>query len=88
MEERKLRDILQRKSWKFETAGPDGLVTLFGVNIFAQHWQSTGESVDVLDPLYHQKHWARIYKTRIGGHTYEFAAAEFSNCMWGFYLWK
>ena len=48
--------IFKSKSWQFEVHGQDGYVILFGKNIFDYKWESTGKSVTVKDPLYHQDH--------------------------------
>ena len=37
---------------KFETAGPDGLCRLFGVNIFQCDWRDCRETATVRDPHY------------------------------------
>ena len=41
-----------------------------------------------LDPIYHQNHIFEVWQVEIDGQVYRFAAGEFSNCMWGFYLEK
>ena len=61
-------------TWKFETSGFDGQCTLFGVNIFQYRWRDCRETAAVIDPHY--------------GTEKVFAAGEFSNCVWGFYLEK
>ena len=73
-------------AWKFETVGPDGQCKLFGVNIFDYDWQPTGRRVKVQDPLYHQDHTFEVWQVEINGQIRRFAAGEFSNCVWGFYL--
>ncbi len=80
--------IWKRKTWKFEIAGYEGNTTLFGVNIFDYKWQDTYKSVKVRDPLYGQVHKFYIYTVNINGQKQEFAAGEFSNGIWGFYLLK
>lgn len=42
----------------------------------------------VRDPLYGQEYKFPIYTVIINGQEQEFAAGEFSNCVWGFYLLK
>ena len=73
-------------AWKYETVGPDGQCKLFGVNIFDYDWQPTGRRVKVQDPLYHQDHTFEVWQVEIDGQIRRFAAGEFSNCVWGFYL--
>ena len=76
------------KTWQHEITGFDGHTDLFGVNIFKYNWKDIGESVAVLDPLYGEEHVFRIYTVVVDGQEHEFAAGEFSNCVWGFYLLK
>ena len=76
------------KVWQYEIAGADGNTTLFGVNIFKYNWISTGEKVEVVDPLYGQQHYFPVYKVYIRKKEYKFAAGEFSNCIYGFYIQK
>ena len=74
--------------WKYETFGPDGQCKLFGVNIFDYDWKITGKRVKVQDPVYHQEHTFEVWQVEINGQIHRFAAGEFSNCVWGFYLEK
>ena len=80
--------IQKTKTWQHETTGFDGNTILFGVNIFDYEWKSTNKSVKVCDPLYGQEYKFPIYTVIINGQEREFAAGEFSNCVWGFYLLK
>ena len=75
-------------AWEYETFGPDGQCKLFGVNIFDYDWQTTGKRVKVKDPIYHQDHTFEVWQVEIDGQIHRFAAGEFSNCVWGFYLEK
>ena len=75
-----------RKAWKHEITGPDGNCMLFGVNIFDCEWSDTGEKVMVTDPQYHHMYSFSVYTVDINGSVKRFAAGEFSNCVWGFYL--
>ena len=59
---------------------------LFGVNIFDYGWKPTGRMAEVRDPLHGDRFCFSIYEVEIGKIRYEFAAGEFSNCIWGFYL--
>lgn len=79
---------MKEKTWQFEESGIDGMVELFGVNIFEQKWVRTGEYADVEDPNYLIPKRFNIYITNIDGKEYTFAAGEFSNCVWGFYTLK
>ena len=74
-----------KTEWRHVVTGVEGNVTLFDVNIFEYQWKSTGEKIEVLDPLYKQPHIMWVYRVLIGEEEHEFAAGEFSNCVWGFY---
>ena len=76
----------EEKIWRYETHGVDGNVTLFGVNIFDYEWNGTGRRVTVRDPHYGQEYTFSVYTVTIDGQTHEFAAGEFSMCIWGFYV--
>jgi len=73
--------------WKFIKTGSEGNCTLFGENIFDLKWTSTGQKIEVADPNYDdQKHILVIYSVEIGAEKKEFAAGEFSNGVYGFYV--
>ena len=75
-------------AWEYETFGPDGQCKLFGVNIFDYVWQNHRQAGKVQDPIYHQDHTFEVWQVEIDGQLHSFAAGEFSNCVWGFYLGK
>lgn len=79
---------MKEKTWQHELTGFEGNAILFGVNIFDYEWKSTNQSVRVRDPLYGQEFKFSVYKIVINEQEYEFAAGEFSNCVWGFYIQK
>jgi len=72
--------------WKFKKAGFDGDCKLFGVNIFDYEWESTGQQIEVLDPLYKEPKPMTVYTANIGNKQVTFAAGEFSNGVYGFYV--
>ncbi len=74
------------KIWRFKGSCIGGKFNLFGVNIFNYDWESTGKQVIVTDPHHHLNHTFRTYTVNINGKTKEFAAGEFSNNVWGFYI--
>lgn len=80
------KSAYKKKTWQHEITGFDGDTILFGVNIFHCEWISTGERIEVTDPLYGQKYRFPVYKVFINEKEYQFAAGEFSNCVWGFYI--
>ncbi len=78
----------KESTWQHEATGEDGHTILFGVNIFDYQWINTHRKTTVLDPLYQQQHNFPVYVVEINGIQYEFAAGEFSNCVWGFYTYR
>ena len=72
--------------WKFVKSGIEGDCELFGVNIFDYRWEPTNKKIKVLDPIYNQMHEMNIYNVNIGGKVLTFAAGEFSNCVYVFYV--
>lgn len=78
----------KEKSWQHEITGIDGNTILFDVNIFDYEWKSTNKFVKVRDPLYGQEYRFPIYTVMIKEEEHKFAAGEFSNCVWGFYVLK
>lgn len=78
----------KQKTWQCEKVGFDGNTILFGVNIFDYQWYETDQKAEVRDPLYGQEYRFPVYTVNIKGKHYEFAAGEFSNCVWGFFLLK
>ena len=55
-------------------------------NVWDYQWQLTGKIVEVKDPEYNRIFKADIYNIILNDGIIEFAAVEFSNCVWGFYL--
>lgn len=80
--------ILKSKTWQFAAAGQEHEIVLFGKYIFDYRWNNTHKSVTVKDPLYNQDHRFGIYEVEIDGEIHKFAAGEFSNGIWGFYIYK
>ena len=78
--------LLGRKRWRHVLTGLDGDCTLFGVQIFDYDWHETGETARVRDPRYHQRQKFSVYTVEIDGIVRRFAAGEFSNMVWGFYI--
>lgn len=77
-----------KKKWKHEITGADGNCMLFGVNIFDLEWHSTDETAKISDPQYQQEYTFDVYTVDVAGKHKRFAAGEFSNGIWGFYLEK
>ncbi len=76
------------KSWQYKISGIDGNVELFGVNIFNYKWENTNEKVSICDPHYGKNYRFNIYKVVLDSKEYMFAAGEFSNGVWGFYIYE
>ena len=72
--------------WTFEIAGLDRDCQLFGVNIFKVPWRDCGETAAVIDPHHGVKKQFHVYEVIIEGQVHRFAAGEFSNGVFGFYL--
>ena len=77
---------MAERVWRLLTTGVDGRVELFGGNIFEAEWRPAGETAVVLDPLYGQEFRFPVYRAVVRGTERVFAAGEFSNCVWGFYI--
>lgn len=75
-----------RKTWKYKLTGTDGDCILFGVNIFDYEWNDTGKTATIIDPQYHKEYIFNVFTVEIDGIVKRFAAGEFSNGVWGFYL--
>ncbi len=76
------------KKWRLKKVCNESNCTLFGVNIFEYDWIPTGEKVEVNEPRYNQTHLFSVYTAEIKGKTRNFVAGEFSNNVWGFYVYK
>ena len=61
---------------------------LFGVDVFAHEWTDTRKCIRVHDPLYGQPYTMNVYEITVDGSVHRFAAGEFSNNVWGFWLPK
>ena len=71
--------------WRYEKTGSYDTI-LFGAKIFDYEWIQTGEKVNIIDPLYGEKYCFSVYKVVIDKYEYIFAAGEFSNSVYGFYI--
>ena len=73
--------------WKFfASTGSKALTN--EKDFFKYKWLNTKEIIEVRDPLYNQKHMATIFEVHDEDIDMRFAATEFSNNIWGFYLWE
>ena len=83
-----LMRMYKSQSWQYEKTGLNGNCELFGVNIFDYQWKRTGERIKVKDPAYQQDHVMQVYQVEINGIINTFGICEYSNCVYGFYLFK
>lgn len=73
--------------WEFIMSGSSGdALTLKGVDLWQCNWKDTGRKANVTDPMYMKTNAFTIWQVIINGEIVEFAAGEFSNDVWGFYI--
>jgi len=74
--------------WKFSGHCFDGETFLIEeVNVWSRHWEAVpDETAEIKDPLYHQDFIFPVYYLTEGNKQIKFAAGEFSNQVWGFYI--
>jgi len=72
--------------WQFAKAGYANDCELFWVNIFDYEWKDTGKTAEVRDPLHNERKVMKVYTAELRGKTVTFAAGEFSNGIYGFYI--
>ena len=73
-------------NWTFVAACVDGQSLLIdGIDVWKHAWHDTKDLAHVKDPKYHQDFAFHVFEIRDGDSTIQFAAGEFSNCVWGFY---
>ena len=56
--------------------------------LYTSRWRDCRETAAVIDPHYGTEKVFHVYEVEINGQIHRFAAGEFSNCVWGFYLEK
>jgi hypothetical protein len=79
------------ESWEPVHVGLEGaILSIAGINPspHANNWRMTRrKSIVVPRPSYRQeRHRAWVHEVTSNGKTIRFAAAELSNCVWGFYV--
>ncbi|HVF20945.1 MAG TPA: hypothetical protein VNA14_11995 [Mycobacteriales bacterium] len=76
------------EGWRFVSIDVEGnAVDIGGVNPWRQSWTSTGRRVVVAHPQYPaQRHTLRVYEIPDTDPPVVFAAGEFSNGVWGFFV--
>lgn len=73
--------------WQFFHSVVDGEVLIIdGINVWDHQWIDLRLTLTIKDPIYGQTHAFSIYEITGPETTIRFAAGEFSNLIWGFYL--
>lgn len=74
--------------WQFAGSSNEGeAFQIKGVNVWDQGWQLVpGQEAQVNDPVYGKEFIFRVFTIQDGEDKIEFAAGEFSNGIWGFYV--
>ena len=74
--------------WRFVSIGVEGQATdVGGTNPWQVKWQPTGRSITVAHPQYpNQRHRMDVYNAEGTQPPTVFAAGEFSNGVWGFFV--
>jgi hypothetical protein len=74
--------------WKYVGNSCDGEPFFIGgIDVWSVRWEQIIEEIaEVRDPQYHQLLRFEVYQATQGNKTVEFAAGEFSNGIWGFYV--
>ena len=73
--------------WTFyKTADDFEELKLKGVNIWDFEWSPTDQFLHVKHPIYEQRYLADKYEVIANDIKISFAAIEFSNCVWGFFV--
>lgn len=74
-------------TWKYLTSGTAlRPIRIDGVNVWEHKWQGSGRKADVVDPIYGQRFVFEVWSVTAGQQSVQFAAGEFSNGVWGFYV--
>lgn len=73
--------------WKFAGHCFDGdRLEIDGINVWSVSWRPTGAKAEITDPLYGVKYQFPIYEAGEPPRAIRFAASEFSNTVWGFFV--
>lgn len=74
--------------WRFVSIGFEGQVTnVDGIDPWQVDWEQAGQSITVAHPQYpEQRHRMSVYTAAGTEPTVVFAAGEFSNGVWGFFV--
>ena len=74
--------------WKLLSIGSvDSSVIVDGADLWKHDWRRRGESITVAHPSYPaERHTMFVYEIDPAGRRIKFAAGEFSNGVWGFFV--
>lgn len=77
----------QTTTWRYAgTSGEGGRLRLGRTNVWACEWRRVGTTAEVRDPVYQQPFEFDVYEIETPSGLTQFAAGEFSNGVWGFYV--
>ena len=76
------------RTWRNIGTSVDGQrFEIDGLNVWAYPWMAKdGKPARVRDPIYRQAFAFPVYESAVEDKRISFAAGEFSNCVWGFYV--
>ena len=75
------------RGWEFSGSVTEGEVLAeWPCDLWAADWIATGVSAELRDPLRAERRMVPTYYVMAGERRFAFAATEFSNGLWGFYL--
>jgi hypothetical protein len=78
---------MDKADWRFVgTSGEGGRLRIRRTNVWSREWRRLGIKATVKDPLYRQTFEFDVYEIETKSGPTDFAAGEFSNGMWGFYV--
>ena len=74
--------------WRYVHIGFEGdEFEIRGIRVWSPPWISTGDRITVAHPQHsHERHPMWTYRIEVAERTVEFAAGEFSNGVWGFFV--
>lgn len=78
---------MNNTGWRYAgTSGEGGRFRVRRTNVWSREWRRNGTTATVSDPLYGQMFEFDVYEIETPSGPAEFAAGEFSNGVWGFYV--
>lgn len=75
-------------NWRYVGHGAEGdEMEISGVRVWSHQWTChEGERAEVTDPIHGQRYSFPVYRIVADGQQITFAAGEFSNSVYGFYM--